>query len=143
MAPSFETTFDVDAPPSQVWFVSTDVESMPSWTTSMTQVVLDPKGPLAVGSVARITQPKLGTATWTVTEIVPGESWTWESRSSGARIIATHAISPREGGSTVTLSVRMEGATAPAVWFLGGKLVRRYVTAEAHGLTTECERRHR
>lgn len=143
MAPSFETTFDVDAPPSQVWFVSTDVERMPTWTTSMTVVVLDPKGPLAVGSVARITQPKLGTATWTVTEVVPGESWTWESRSSGTRIIATHRVVPREGGSTVTLSVRMAGATAALVWFLAGKLVRNYVTAEAHGLTTECERRRR
>jgi len=143
MARSFETTFDVDAPPAQVWFVSTDVEKMPSWSTSMTEVVLEPKGPLAVGSVARITQPKLSTATWTVTEVVPGESWTWETRSSGARTIATHAVAPREGGSTVTLSVRMEGPTAAAVWLLAGKLVRSYVTAEAHGLTTECERRSR
>ncbi|HMX41265.1 MAG TPA: hypothetical protein PKD78_13090 [Saprospiraceae bacterium] len=79
-----------------------------------------------------------------VTEIVPGESWTWETRSSGVRTIATHAVAPREGGgSTVTLSVRMEGLTSPAVWLLAGKLVRSYVTAEAHGLTTECERRRR
>ena len=62
MARSFEHTFDVDAPPSQVWFVSTDVERMPEWSTSMTKVVLEPKGPLAVGSTARITQPKLSTA---------------------------------------------------------------------------------
>ena len=144
MARSFVHTFDVDAPPSQVWFVSTDVEKMSDWSTSMTKVVLEPKGPLAVGSVARITQPKLSTATWTVTEIVPGESWTWETRSSGVRTIATHAVAPREGGgSTVTLSVRMEGLTSPAVWLLAGKLVRSYVTAEAHGLTTECERRRR
>ena len=67
MARSFEHTFDVDAPPSQVWFVSTDVERMPDWSTSMTNVVLEPKGPLALGSTARITQPKLSTATWTVT----------------------------------------------------------------------------
>ncbi len=144
MAPSFETTFDVDAPPSQVWFVSTDVERMPDWSTSMTKVVLEPKGPLVVGSRARITQPKLSTATWTVTEIVPGESWTWETKASGARTIATHTVVPREGGlSTVTLSVRMEGATAAGVWLMAGKLVRSYVTAEAHGLKTECERRHR
>ncbi|HET7902714.1 MAG TPA: SRPBCC family protein [Candidatus Nanopelagicales bacterium] len=143
MARSFETTFDVDAPPAQVWFVSTDVEAMPSWTTSITAVVLEPKGPLAVGSTARITQPKLSTATWTVTEVVPGESWTWETRASGARTIATHSVAPREGGSTVTLSVRMEGATAAAVWLVAGGLVRSYVTAEAHGLKTECERRAR
>jgi uncharacterized protein YndB with AHSA1/START domain len=143
MGRRFETTFDVDAPPAQVWFVSTDVEAMPTWSTSMTAVVLEPKGPLAVGSTARITQPKLATATWTVTEVVPGESWTWETRASGARTIATHTVAPREGGSTVTLSVRMEGATAAAVWLIAGRLVRNYVTAEAHGLKTECERRNR
>jgi uncharacterized protein YndB with AHSA1/START domain len=143
MARSFETTFDVDAPPSQVWFVTTDVERMPDWSTSMTKVVLHPSAPLAVGSTAQVTQPKLSTATWTVTEVVPGESWTWETRASGARTIATHTVAAREGGSTVTLSVRMEGATAAAVWLMAGKLVRNYVTAEAHGLKTECERRRR
>ena len=143
MARSFETTFDVDAPPSQVWFVTTDVERMPDWSTSMTKVVLHPSGPLAVGSTAQVTQPKLSTATWTVTEVVPGESWTWETRASGARTIATHTVAAREGGSTVTLSVRMEGATAAAVWLMAGKLVRNYVTAEAHGLKTEGERRRR
>lgn len=143
MARSFETTFDVDAPPAQVWFVMTDVEAMPTWTSSMTEVVLDPKGPLAVGSTARVTQPKLGTATWTVVEVVPGESWAWESTASGTRTLATHTVVPREGGSTVTLGVRMQGATAAAVWLLGGNLVRKYVTTEAHGLTVECERRRR
>jgi uncharacterized membrane protein len=144
MARSFETTFDVDAPPSQVWFVSTDVERMSDWSTSMTKVELEQEGPLAVGSTARVTQPKLSTATWTVTDVVPGESWTWETRASGARTIATHAVRSRDGGgSTVTLSVRMEGATAAAVWLMAGKLVRNYVTAEAHGLKTECERRRR
>ena len=144
MARSFSTTFDVDAPPSQVWFVSTDVEAMPSLTTSMTRVVLEPKGPLAVGSRARITQPKLSTATWTVTEILPGESWTWETRASGARTSATHTVASREGGgSSVTLSVGMTGATAAVAWLVAGNLVRRYVTAEAHGLKTECERRRR
>lgn len=144
MARRFDHEFVVAAPPAQVWFVSTDVEAMPSWTTSMTKVELEPKGPLAVGSTARVTQPKLATATWTVTEVVPGESWTWETKASGARTIATHRIAPGEaGGTRVTLSVEMQGATAAAVWLVAGGLVRSYVTAEAHGLTTECERRRR
>ena len=56
---NYETSIAIDAPPEQVWTVLTDVERWPEWMASMTSVTLIGGAGLAVGSKARIKQPKM------------------------------------------------------------------------------------
>ena len=58
----------------------------------MSQVVID--GPLEVGAVAKIRQPKLPATAWTVTEVVPGRSFSWESKAPGSLAVGEHEITP-------------------------------------------------
>ena len=141
MAREFAATVDIAARASKVWSVLTDVEEMPSWTASMTSVSLDPQGALAVGSQARILQPKLTETTWTVTEVTPGESFTWVSRGAGITTTASHLLEGRQGGVIVHLSVRFTGPGSFVAGLLGGKLTRTYLDMEADGLKAFCERR--
>jgi uncharacterized membrane protein len=138
---TYSTSIDVKAPPEQVWAVLFDVERWPEWTASMTRVQRLDDGPLAVGSRAKVKQPRLPSIVWTVTELAPGKSFTWESRSPGALSIARHDIVPDESGhgSTVTLAVEQTGIIGGLVGGLLKGLTRRYVDTEAAGLKRRAE----
>jgi uncharacterized protein YndB with AHSA1/START domain len=90
---------DIPASIEKVWRVYTDVERWPQWMESMEHVDLAASGgaiegePLQLGSQVWIAQPRLPNATWEVTELTPGRSWTWVSRSTGATSTATDRAS--------------------------------------------------
>lgn len=139
----FETTVDIEASPERVWAVMSEVLLMPTWTTSMTSVELEPPGPLAVGSKARIVQPKLSPATWVVTEVVPGRSFTWTSKAMGSDVTASHTLTPTSSGATVELAVQYDGTTSALVAGLTRKITTKYLRMEADGLKAACEQPRR
>jgi hypothetical protein len=79
------TGIDVAAPAPHVWDVLVDVERWPEWTDSVTSVRLLCGGPLAVGSRVELSQPRIPTGTYTVTELEPGSVFVWSSASQAAR----------------------------------------------------------
>ena len=136
----YEHAIDIDASPTAVWAVLSDVPAWPTWTESMRSAEWVGESGLSVGHAARIEQPKLRPATWTVTEVDVGRSFTWETKSPGFKITATHTISPREaGGVTVALSTNVSGLLGPIIGALTAKIGRRYVATEAEGLKRRCE----
>jgi len=135
-----ETTIDIAASPERVWSVMSEVLLMPSWSDSMTSVELDPPGALAVGSRARIVQPKLSAATWVVTELTPVRSFSWVSKAMGADLTASHTITPTSDGSSVTLAVEYDGTTSTVVAGLTRKITTKYLRMEAEGLKKASER---
>lgn len=110
------------------------MENWPAWTESVSKVELLSQGPFALGSKVRITQPRLPTTDWTVTEFTPGRSFTWESKRAGMTTLAAHTIAPKNDGSTVTLSLKQTGLLAGIVALFYGKMSQRYVDMEANGL---------
>jgi hypothetical protein len=120
-----------------------DVERWPEWTASMSSVQLVAGGPLLLGSRVRVRQPRLPATTWTVTELVPGESFTWVASGPGFTTTASHRIAPSASGSDVTLAVDQTGPLGVLVGRLTARLTRRYLTMEAEGLRARAEQASR
>jgi uncharacterized protein YndB with AHSA1/START domain len=129
----------IDAPPEKVFSVLCDVERWPEWTSTMTRIRRLEKGPFAVGSSARVRQPRLLPAVWQVTELENQRNFTWTARSPGVRMTARHLIEPQGSGSRVVLSFELAGRIAPLIARLYGGLIERYIATEAQGLKKRSE----
>src|SRR4051794_27995329 len=111
-----QRSIDIDAPASTVWAVVSDVERWPEWTASITSATRSRTGPLAVGERGVVTQPRLPTLTYTVTEVDEGRSFTWSAGSAVSRGVGEHVLTPRvNGGCTATLRLTQHGP-GPASW---------------------------
>ena len=135
----FEDSSVIAAPAATVWAIYSDVERWPDWTASVTSVELLDVGPLRVGSRARVRQPRLPVAEWTVTEIDEGRSFTWVARGPGVRTTGTHIVVPHGDGARATAILDQGGPLGPVVGFLTRGLTRRYLAMEATGLKARAE----
>jgi uncharacterized protein YndB with AHSA1/START domain len=137
----FSSSIEISAPPERVWPVLIDVERWPEWTPTMISVRRVDAGPLAVGSRARVRQPKLPPAVWQVTELVPGRSFTWISGGIGVRVVARHTVEASStGGSRATVSIQFAGPLGPLFARLTRSLNERYLALEAKGLKGRSEK---
>ena len=134
----FAIAVDVNAPPDVVWSVMRDGERWPEWTPSVTSVEILTPGPLAVGSRARIRQPRFPPAMWTVTE-VQDRSFTWVSRSPGVLVTARHWVEPAALGARAHLSLNFAGLFGPLLGWLTRNINQRYLSLEAAGLKKRSE----
>ena len=131
-------TIEIPAPPPLVWSVMVDVARWPEWTQSISRVELLSRGPLSVGSRARIHQPKLPPALWQVTELNPGANFTWISRAPGVQVTARHAVAMVAVGTCATLSIHYQGLLGGLLARWVGSLNERYLMLEADGLKKHC-----
>ena len=139
----YSTRIDIQAPAARVWEVMSDVERWPEWTASISDVQRLDVGALAVGSRARIRQPRLRPATWTVETLEPGTAFTWSTATPGARIVGDHRIVTIAGGAdsvAVELTVSTSGPLAGFAHLIYGRTTQRYLEMEAAGLRATCER---
>jgi uncharacterized membrane protein len=134
-----EVTVDIDAPPQQVWDVIEDVERWPEWTASINHVDKLYEGPLSVGARARIAQPKVPLAVWTVTRLDRGRFFEWETSSPAIHSVAGHRVEPHGDGSRVTLTIEQTGLFASLLGFWIKRISEKYVGMEASGLKTRSE----
>lgn len=136
----FEVVIGINASEERAWAALTEVEHWPEWTSSMTSVTRIDSGALHVGSQARIKQPKLGTMTWTVTELTPGHSFVWEAKRPGLTVVAGHYLSSGGGGTvTLTLTVEQKGPVGRLFEPLTEKSAKRHVQLEAEGHKRRAE----
>ncbi|NUU17782.1 polyketide cyclase [Cellulomonas humilata] len=137
--PGLEHTAIIAATPERVWAVVVDVERWPERIPTVDSVERLDDGPLAVGSRTRLQQPRLPEAVWTVTEMVDGSSYTWESRSPGVTVTASHVVAPHPDGSRLTLALTVSGPMSGAGWLMTRSLTRRYVETEAAAIKQAAE----
>ena len=129
-----ETTRHIEAPTDRVWDVLFDVAHWPDWTPTIASVQRLEDGPFQVGSRAAVRQPKLPLATWEVTEVVDGRSFTWEATGPGVRTIARHQVVPDGSGSTLTLSIEQTGPMGAVLALIWSRLTQYYIELEAESL---------
>jgi uncharacterized protein YndB with AHSA1/START domain len=138
----YQTSVFIAAPTERVWEILIDVERWPEWTASMSRVERLDEGELRVGSPVRVKQPRLPPSSWTVTDLDPGRSFTWMSRSGGVTSEGVHGVEPSGNGSRATLAFRQTGLLARLIGLVGGGLIRRYVEMELTGLKRRSEDGH-
>lgn len=134
------SSVDIDAPADLVWEVFTEVENWPDWTASVIQLTgLD--GPqLAVGRRFAIKQPRMPRLIWTVTDVMPGASWTWVQRSPGGFTSARHEVTASaDGGTVVHQQLEQRGIVGSLVGVLMRKMTQHYLAMEAQGLKARSE----
>lgn len=136
----FTSAIAITCPPAEVFDLYLRVNEWPAWTASVTSVERLEPGPLRVGARTRLQQPRLPVSEWVVTELVPGELFTWETSGPGLRTIGRHLIQPRAAGCLAVAELEQRGALAPLIGALTGKITRRYLQMESHGLKERCER---
>jgi len=76
---------------------------------------------------------------WEVTEIDPGRSFTWVTRSPGMVASGRHRVEPTARGSRATLTVAYAGLLSGVVAKLLGGITDRYLMFEAAGLKQRSE----
>ena len=109
--PGLEHVVTISAPPARVWEVLADVERWPERIPT-------------VDAAERLDE---------------GRSFTWESRSPGVAISASHVVEPHAGGTCLALAVDVSGPVAPLGWLLTRRLTRRYVETEAASISRAAE----
>lgn len=129
----------IEAPPERVWPIMSDVERWPEWTKSIRSVELLDGPMLHVAGRARVRQPGLPPAVWTVTELEANRSFTWRNAAAGVTSVATHQLTEIGDGTGLTLSITWRGPLAWLVALIFGKRSKRYVAMEAQGLKARCE----
>ena len=137
--PGLHRTVTIAAPTERVWAIVVDVERWPERIPTVDAVERLDDGPLAVGSRTRLHQPRLSAAVWTVTDLVDGASYTWESRSPGITITAAHVVEPHPDGSRLTLALTVSGPLSGIGWRLTRSLTKRYVDTEAASIKRAAE----
>ena len=135
-----EHRLDIEAPPSVVFALNTNIERWPSLTPTVTSVERLDQGPLRVGSQARIKQPWQRPTVWTVTALEPDARFVWGAASAGVTAVATHLVEPTPSGARNVLRLELSGVGAR---LLSPLLRRRLLTVlrtENEGFQREAQR---
>ncbi|GAB1820572.1 SRPBCC family protein [Herbidospora sp. RD11066] len=136
----YESAVLIDAPPSRVWEIFSDVARWPEWMPTIEALDLLDPGPLRVGARARIRQPRLPVAVWRVTELADGHRFTWASGAFGLRTEGIHVVEATPGGTRALSVIDQTGFLAPMADLLMGRLTRRYLALEGESLKARSER---
>jgi uncharacterized membrane protein len=123
-------TQTIDAPAEIVWGLATDVAAWPEFMPTVQSVERLEEGLLRPGARARIKQPGQRLAVWTVTELTPGRTFTWESRRPGVTMTGHHRVEPDGSATRSTLVLTMSGPLAPVLGPVLGPLMRRVLRTE-------------
>jgi uncharacterized membrane protein len=133
----------IDAPADVVWQLTADVTAWPEYMPTVQSVERLEEGPLRAGARAMIKQPGQRRALWTVTELTPGRTFSWESRRRGMTMTGSHRVDPEGAGSRNTLTITMSGPLTPVLGPLLGPLMRRVLRTENACFAERAEHRAR
>jgi Polyketide cyclase / dehydrase and lipid transport len=135
----WENTVRIDAQAQRVWDLTIDVTAWPSFTPTVTKLDRLDDGPMRVGSSARIKQPGQTAAVWTVTSLVPGREFAWQTKRMGVTMTGSHVVEGTASGCRNTLAIELTGPGARPFGLLFGALMRKAIATENAALKTKAQ----
>jgi uncharacterized membrane protein len=136
----WENTVLIDAPVSVVWQLTIDIERWPSITPTMRRVERLDSGPLRVGSSARIKQPGLLPAVWTVTHCAPKREFIWQTTRMGLTMVGSHIVAAVGSQCRNTVALDVAGPAARLFGFAFGRVLGRALERENAGFKATAQR---
>ena len=120
-----------NASPDSVFRLYEDVANWHTWDPDTKQATLD--GPLRTGAQGKLTPTKGRTVPMRVTDVVPGRSFTVESKIPLFRMVFEHELTPGPSGTEIFHRVTFSGLLS----ILLGPMLSRQLNA---GLPVTLER---
>lgn len=117
----FSHTLLTSAPPEAIWRVWTDVPNWKQWDKGLREARLE--GSFAVGATGELIPDKGPVSKFTITHLVPGESYTFQTKVPGGWLIIERRLEGQQEGTQFTHEVQFTG---PMRGLLGLLLGRRY-----------------
>ncbi|WP_353507917.1 SRPBCC family protein [Intrasporangium sp.] len=128
-----ENAMTIAVPVDRVWELTIDIERWPTLTPTILSVERLDDGELRIGSSARVRQPRMPLAVWTVTELEPLSRFVWEARILGSRFVGGHHLTATSDGTQNTLTLDVNGWTAGLLSLAAGSAMRQAIATENEG----------
>lgn len=128
-----DNTLAIAAPVHRVWDLTIDIERWPTLTPTILSVERIDDGDLRVGSSARVRQPRMPLAVWTVTELEPLSRFVWEAQILGSRFVGGHHLTSTSDGTRNVLTLDVTGWTAGLLAATAGSAMRQAIATENDG----------
>ena len=128
-----DNTLAIAAPVHRVWDLTIDIERWPTLTPTILSVERIDDGDLRVGSSARVRQPRMPLAVWTVTELEPLSRFVWEAQILGSRFVGGHHLTSMSDGTRNVLTLDVSGWTAGLLAVTAGSAMRQAIATENDG----------
>ncbi|MBX7068503.1 MAG: SRPBCC family protein [Microthrixaceae bacterium] len=140
MAKVIAHELEIAAPIERVWELTVDIERWPELTPTITSVERLQRGPLAVGSSARLVQPRQSPRVWTVTDLEAPTRFAWSARLGRVTMTGRHDLVRIDDHTTTNrLSLELSGVGAGVVARLGGKQLLAAIATENVGFKRAAE----
>ena len=128
-----ENAITIAVPVDRVWELTIDIERWPTLTPTILSVERLDGGELRIGSSARVRQPRMPLAVWTVTELEPLSRFVWEARILGSRFVGGHHLTSTSDGTQNTLTLDVNGWTTGLLSLAAGSAMRQAIATENEG----------
>lgn len=136
----WENTATIASSSQTVWQMTIDVASWPSLMPTITSVERLDSGPMRIGSTARIKQPGQSPAVWTVTKLVEGREFAWQTKRMGMTMVGLHIVEDLGGQCRNTLILDVTGRGSKVFALLFGALMRKTLAVENESFRKHAER---
>ena len=130
----------IEASVERVWALTVAVERWPELTPTMTAVERLDDGPMKLGSRARVKQPGMPSAVWTVTELDPGSVFAWQTKVGTVTMVGRHELEPSAEGCRNTVTVELSGFASTMLERVIGSRIGRAIETENVGFKRGAER---
>jgi len=136
----YSTSITINTGQEATWNVLSDVSKWHEWTPTVTKVEVLDSPELKLNNRYKVYQPKLQPAVWTVTNIEPSSSFTWETSAPGMHMIAVHALTSKGDNQTeLLLTFTFGGFLGSILGKMISKTSQEYIETEAQSLKKRVE----